>query len=112
MQDMSYEQFQADCLELLNKYLEKCENRFKKKKDYNYIAHSLMKYWVKEFYPAMTTLEILRHFTMSLKENQKDYQKLSQEEKYLIDFIIDNLQCVDTLTNSILAINYKIADKL
>ncbi len=112
MQDMSYEHFEAECEGLINRYLEKCSKHFQKKKNYNYIAHSLIKNWLKNFHPSIMTLEILKSFSAGIKDNKKKYEKLNHDEKYIIDLMTDSLTNVIILSNAILEIVYKVSSKL
>lgn len=112
MENTNFEEFQAECEALIARYVGKCHKNFLKNKDYKSLAKSLIASWFKIFAPSMANIEVLRVFTISLKENKKEYAKCNDEDKYIINLMIDMLGCITELNNTIMEITSKILSKL
>ncbi len=109
MQKSSYADFMAECDKLLKKSVYECHEDYLKKKDYKYIVYKILKSWFHKFGPSLGDLEILRKFSISLQENEEEFAKCSEDE---INFIVDSLDRICNLTNSILDIADEIICKL
>ena len=58
--------------------------------------------------PTMMELDILRQFSIDVKENEE----CDEDKKLLVNSIIDNLQCISFLDNAILSIAREIINKI
>ena len=70
----------------MSKYVGTCKKNYAKNKDYNYIADSLIRSWFQRYMPTMMELDILRQFSIDVKENEE----CDEDKELLVNSIIDN----------------------
>ena len=90
MEYPNFDEFMTEFQRIISKYVGKCKKNYAKNKDYNYIADSLIRSWFQRYMPTMMELDILRQFSIDVKENEE----CDEDKKLLVNSIIDNLQCI------------------
>lgn len=108
MEDTNFDEFMTEFQRIVSKYVGTCKKNYAKNKDYNYIADSLIRSWFQRYMPTMMELDILRQFSIDVKENEE----CDEDKELLVNSIIDNLQCISFLDNAILSIAREIINKI
>lgn len=112
MQEKSSNEFSEECNKLIAKFVRKYHKNYSRKKDYKFLVKYILENWFDKFGSSLVELEILRRFSISLLENERMFSKCTEEEKYLINLTVDNLDCAIALTNSTMAMVNVIIQKL
>ena len=108
LEDTNFDEFIKEFQRIMSKYVGTCKKNYAKNKDYNYIADSLIRSWFQRYMPTMMELDILRQFSIDVKENEE----CDEDKELLVNSIIDNLQCISFLDNAILSIAREIINKI